>query len=68
MLTTEPGPDVVPNHDRQMVTLRSEDRAAWIYLTALEPGSCNLSQKTRSRSKPIAKTAILPVTPGLSLT
>lgn len=33
MLTTEPGPDVKPYHDRQIVVLRPEDWAAWIWLT-----------------------------------
>jgi putative SOS response-associated peptidase YedK len=33
MLTTEPGPDVEPYHNRQVVVLRPEDWAHWIYLT-----------------------------------
>jgi len=33
MLTTSPGPDIVPYHDRQVVVLRPEDWAAWLYLT-----------------------------------
>ncbi|MGQ3672045.1 SOS response-associated peptidase [Xanthobacter sp. TB0136] len=33
MLTTEPGPDVKPYHDRQIVVVRPEDWAAWIWLT-----------------------------------
>jgi putative SOS response-associated peptidase YedK len=33
MLTTAPGPDVAPYHNRQVVVLRPEDWAAWIYLT-----------------------------------
>ena len=36
MLTTEPGPDVAPYHDRQVVVLRPENWAAWIYLTEPE--------------------------------
>jgi putative SOS response-associated peptidase YedK len=36
MLTTEPGPDVAPYHDRQIVILRPEDWAHWIYLSKLE--------------------------------
>jgi putative SOS response-associated peptidase YedK len=36
MLTTEPGPDVAPYHNRQMVVLRPEDWAAWLYLTKPE--------------------------------
>jgi len=36
MLTTEPGPEVAPCHDRQVAVLRPEDWAAWIYLTKPE--------------------------------
>ena len=36
MLTTEPGPDVAPIHNRQIVVLRPGDWAAWIYLTKSE--------------------------------
>ncbi|RVB28735.1 SOS response-associated peptidase, partial [Mesorhizobium sp. M7A.F.Ca.CA.004.05.1.1] len=36
MLTTEPGPDVAPIHNRQIVVLRPDDWAAWIYLTKPE--------------------------------
>jgi putative SOS response-associated peptidase YedK len=36
MLTTEPGPDVAPIHDRQIVALPPQDWAAWLYLTKLE--------------------------------
>jgi putative SOS response-associated peptidase YedK len=36
MLTTAPGPDVEPYHSRQVVVLRPEDWAAWIYLTKPE--------------------------------
>jgi putative SOS response-associated peptidase YedK len=36
MLTTAPGPDVAPYHNRQVVVLRPEDWAAWIYLTKAE--------------------------------
>jgi putative SOS response-associated peptidase YedK len=36
MLTTEPGPDVSPYHNRQVVALRPTDWAAWIYLTRPE--------------------------------
>jgi putative SOS response-associated peptidase YedK len=32
MLTTMPGPDVEPYHNRQVVVLRPENWAAWIYL------------------------------------
>jgi putative SOS response-associated peptidase YedK len=33
LLTTAPGPDVAPIHDRQMVVLNREDWAAWLDLT-----------------------------------
>jgi putative SOS response-associated peptidase YedK len=36
MLTTEPGQDLVPYHDRQVAVLRPEAWADWIYLTRPE--------------------------------
>jgi putative SOS response-associated peptidase YedK len=36
MLTTEPGPDVAPYHDRQVVALRPRDWGAWLDLTRPE--------------------------------
>ena len=36
MLTTAPGPDVAPYHNRQAVVIRPEDWSAWIYLTKAE--------------------------------
>jgi putative SOS response-associated peptidase YedK len=36
MLTTEPGPDVRPYHNRQVVVLRPTDWAAWLHLTKPE--------------------------------
>jgi putative SOS response-associated peptidase YedK len=36
MLTTKPGPDVEPYHNRQVVVLLPEDWASWIYLTTPE--------------------------------
>jgi putative SOS response-associated peptidase YedK len=36
MLTTEPGPDVKPYHDRQVVVLRPDDWAHWLHLTRPE--------------------------------
>jgi putative SOS response-associated peptidase YedK len=36
MLTTEPSPDVAPYHNRQVVVLRPDDWASWIYLTKPE--------------------------------
>jgi putative SOS response-associated peptidase YedK len=32
MLTTEPGPDIKPYHDRQVVVLQPEDWSAWLFL------------------------------------
>lgn len=32
LLTTEPGPDIQPYHDRQIVLLRPEEGAAWLRL------------------------------------
>ena len=36
MLTTEPGPDVAPIHNRQLVVLRPEDWTAWLDLSKPE--------------------------------
>ena len=36
MLTTTPGPDIEPYHDRQVVVLRPEDWAHWLFLTRPE--------------------------------
>jgi putative SOS response-associated peptidase YedK len=36
MLTTAPGPDVAPIHDRQVVVLRPEDWRHWLHLTKPE--------------------------------
>lgn len=36
MLTTEPGPDVAPTYNRQIVVLRPGDWAAWLHLTKPE--------------------------------
>lgn len=33
MLTTEPGPDIAPIHDRQVCVLRPTDWAAWLFLS-----------------------------------
>ena len=32
LLTTPPGPDVAPIHDRQMIVLERDDLAAWLDL------------------------------------
>ena len=36
LLTTEPGPDVAPIHDRQMVILNRDDWTSWLDLTRPE--------------------------------
>jgi putative SOS response-associated peptidase YedK len=36
MLTTAPGPDIEPYHDRQICVLKPEDWAAWLFLTRPE--------------------------------
>ena len=36
MLTTEPGPDIEPYHDRQICVLPPADWAAWLFLTRPE--------------------------------
>jgi putative SOS response-associated peptidase YedK len=36
MLTTSPGPDIAPYHDRQVVVLRPVDWSAWINLSKPE--------------------------------
>ena len=33
LLTTAPGPDIEPYHNRQVVVLQPPDWAAWLYLT-----------------------------------
>jgi putative SOS response-associated peptidase YedK len=57
MLTTEPGPDVAPYHNRQVVVLARKDWPAWLYLTKpeaelLKPspaGSFNVVDEGRTR-------------------
>jgi len=36
MLTTSPGPDIAPYHDRQVCVLRPDDWGAWLFLTKPE--------------------------------
>lgn len=36
MLTTEPGPDIAPYHDRQVCVILPEDWAHWLFLTRPE--------------------------------
>lgn len=53
MLTTQPGPDVAPYHDRQVVVLRPPDWSAWLNLSRpeaellrpLEPGALEVKQQ-----------------------
>ena len=55
MLTTAPGPDVAPYHDRQIVVLRPGEWASWLYLDKpegellkpLEPGSLTVETLKR---------------------
>jgi putative SOS response-associated peptidase YedK len=57
MLTTEPGPDVAPYHNRQVVVLARQDWPAWFYLTKPEAellrpspaGSFSVLDEGRSR-------------------
>ena len=57
MLTTEPGADVAPYHNRQVVILAREDWPAWLYLTKTEAellrpspaGSFHIESEIRSR-------------------
>jgi putative SOS response-associated peptidase YedK len=58
MLTTSPGPDVEPYHPRQIVVLRPEDWAAWIYLTRPETSCCARCQKARWMWRPCGRGAI----------
>jgi putative SOS response-associated peptidase YedK len=52
LLTTAPGPDVAPIHDRQMVVLERSDWQAWLEQTGIEAallrplpaGSLNVEQ------------------------
>jgi len=52
LLTTEPGPDIAPYHDRQIVLLRPEEGAAWLglerpeteLLRPLPPGSLSVEK------------------------
>ncbi len=57
MLTTEPGPDVAPYHNRQVVVLRPQDWAGWLWATApleallrpLEAGSLSVETVRKGR-------------------
>jgi putative SOS response-associated peptidase YedK len=50
LLTTEPGPDVAPIHDRQMVILDRADWAAW-----LKRNCCGHCLRVRSQSSRCAR-------------
>lgn len=49
LLTTEPGPDIAPIHDRQPVVLPREDWAAWLDLTKPDRVCCALPPPARGR-------------------
>jgi putative SOS response-associated peptidase YedK len=58
MLTTTPGPDIAPYHDRQVVVLRPAEWAAWLFLTRPEeellrplPAGSLLVETVRPESK-----------------
>jgi putative SOS response-associated peptidase YedK len=61
MLTTAPGPDVAPYHDRQVAVLRPTDWAAWINLTApnsrslLQSLACSWSFRRRRSSRGVGR-------------
>ena len=57
MLTTEPGPDVVPIHNRQIVVLRPEDWTAWVHLTIPETDFLKALPAGSLASKPYEKEA-----------
>ena len=60
MLTTSPGPDVAPFHDRQVVVLPPRRWGEWIYLhqqdpsllAPLAPGSLNVTMARRGKEQP----------------
>jgi putative SOS response-associated peptidase YedK len=56
LLTTEPGPDVAPIHDRQMVILRCGDWPAWLDISAPRPSSC--SRLGRATAEPAMNVAL----------
>ena len=58
MLTTEPGPDVSPYHNRQVVVLRPDAWAAWIYLTRPEAELLQPLPPDPRRWKPCVRAAI----------
>jgi hypothetical protein len=64
MLTTAPGPDVVPYHDRQVAVLPPADWLAWINLTRPERISCDRLPPARSRSR--RRGRVKPRSPGPS--
>ena len=51
MLTTQPGPDVAPYHDRQVVVLRPADWGAWLDLTRPEAELLRPLRAVRCRRK-----------------
>ena len=57
MLTTAPGPDVAPYHNRQVVVLRPEDWAAWVHRPRPRPNFCGLFLRMRSKSQRCVRAA-----------
>ena len=63
MLTTAPGPDVEPFHDRQVVVLPVHDWASWLYLERAEAellkplpaGSLTVTLERKGREEPDAE-------------
>jgi putative SOS response-associated peptidase YedK len=47
MLTSAPGADVQPFHNRQVAVLRPQDWKAWIYLERPKPNSSGRSLRAR---------------------
>jgi putative SOS response-associated peptidase YedK len=63
MLTTEPGPDMEPYHDRQIVVLRPEQGMEWLRLSrpeaeilAVPPKKTLMHRQTRKNGVEIAET------------
>jgi putative SOS response-associated peptidase YedK len=64
MLTTEPGPDISPYHNRQIVVLRPESWMDWLYLskpedmllTPLPAGSLSVETVRKGSDEPVRHT------------
>jgi putative SOS response-associated peptidase YedK len=76
MLTTKPGADVAPYHDRQIAVLAPRDWAAWLYLDRpeaellrpLPAGSLIVSLERRGAEEPPSELMRLAARPSGSLT